>query len=315
MLPELLSKFSTGDVQALSRLISHVEDRAAGYEEIIAALHPRTGNAYKVGITGPPGAGKSSLVDHLAARAAAQGKVAVIAADPTSPFSGGAFLGDRVRMQRAAVHNNVYIRSMASRGATGGLPAAAFDVALLLDAFGIHWIFLETVGVGQIELDVAEHADTIIIVLSPESGDAIQAAKAGVLEIGEIFVVNKSDRPGATSLVQELESVLDLRRTGQPWHYPVLSTVATTGTGTEELFATIEEHRRFLTGEGHLEARRREQMRRHLRKIVAERIHAVMEEQFQTNSQLEHLAGLVYEKKESPYGAVERIMAQWRNVR
>lgn len=315
MLPELLSKFSTGDVQALARLVSRVEDRADGYEEIIAALHPRTGNAYKVGITGPPGAGKSSLVDHLAARAAAKGKVGVIAADPTSPFSGGAFLGDRVRMQRAAVHNNVYIRSMASRGATGGLPAATFDVALLLDAFGMHWIFLETVGVGQIELDVAGHADTIIVVLSPESGDAIQAAKAGVLEIGEIFVVNKSDRPGATSLVQELESVLDLRRTGQPWHYPVLSTVATTGAGTEELFAAIDGHHQFLAMEDRLATRRRGQLYRHLRNIVTEKIRVMVEEEFRTNSQLEHLAALVYEKKESPYGAVGKIMAGWRNAR
>ncbi|MCX7590379.1 MAG: methylmalonyl Co-A mutase-associated GTPase MeaB [Kiritimatiellae bacterium] len=311
----VLNKFFSGDVAALSRLISEVENRSDGYEAIIAAVYPRTGRAYKIGITGPPGVGKSSLVDHLAVRASASGRVGILAADPSSPFSGGAFLGDRIRMQSATAVPGVYMRSMASRGTLGGLPAAAFDISLLLDAFGMTWIIMETVGVGQVELDVAGHVDTIVVVLSPEAGDAVQTAKAGLMEIGEIFVVNKADRPGASAFVTELNHTLDLKRREGAWHYPVLSTVATSGQGTEGLFAAICEHRRFLEAGGRLEARRRAQVREHLTCILKERIRAMVEERFRTDAELDHLTDLVCEKKESPYRAVDRILAEWRTTR
>ncbi|MBI1725904.1 MAG: methylmalonyl Co-A mutase-associated GTPase MeaB, partial [Candidatus Rokubacteria bacterium] len=205
-----------GDRLALARLITRVENRMPGVAEILRSVQPRLGRAHVLGVTGPPGAGKSTLVDRLTARLRAGGAgVGVIAVDPSSPFTGGAVLGDRIRMQAHTLDPDVFIRSMATRGSLGGLAAATGDVIKLLDAFGKQWILIETVGVGQTELDIIKQADTTVVVLVPESGDAIQTMKAGLMEVADIFVVNKADRDGATPLMTEVRFMVHLHR-GSP---------------------------------------------------------------------------------------------------
>src|SRR5437016_8390683 len=209
----LLNDFNAGNPAALARVVSVVENHRPGFEEILASLHARTGRARRVGLTGPPGAGKSSITSLLVKRYREAGlRVGVVAVDPTSPFTGGALLGDRVRMENVALDPGVFIRSMATRGSLGGLAAATREVADVLDAFGFDRLVIETVGVGQSELDIARTADTTVLVLVPESGDSIQTLKAGVMEVADIFVVNKSDRPGADRLRNDVELMLGLRR-------------------------------------------------------------------------------------------------------
>jgi LAO/AO transport system kinase len=238
-------------------------------------IHPRTGRAYTVGVTGPPGAGKSTLVDGLTAHLRkSEATVGVIAVDPTSPFTGGAVLGDRIRMQSHTLDAGVFIRSMATRGSLGGLARATASVQKLLDAFGFDRILVETVGVGQSELDVMKLADTIVVVLVPESGDAIQTMKAGLLEVADVFVVNKADRDGASALVTELRYMVHLHKQGQQaareldWEVPVLTTVAATGVGVDELHGEIARHRAALESSGALERRRRERRAGELRELV-----------------------------------------------
>ena len=310
----LLEKFYSGDIQALSRLITEVENQSNGYEKIIAAIYPKTGQAYKSGITGPPGAGKSSLVDVVVTEMVKEkNKVGVIAVDPTSPFSGGAFLGDRIRMQNLSGKEEVFIRSMASRGSLGGLSATTFEACLILDAFGKDLIILETVGVGQIELEVAQHSDTIVVVLSPESGDSIQAFKAGLMEIGDIFVVNKSDREGAARLVVQLSMSLEIKRKKERWSYPVLSTTATTGQGTNELMKSLKQHREFLTQQGLLAKRRRLQLKSQLQKILETQIKLTVSNRFKSDLDWDLLAEEIYQKKETPYSLADRILQSWRS--
>ena len=235
-----LDKFLEGDVSALSRVISYVENQRDDYQKLLSRLYPRSGRAYKVGFTGPPGSGKSTLLDKLAGRLSEQKyKVGIIAVDPTSPFTGGALLGDRIRMQNLTSYQDVYVRSMATRGSFGGLAAATKEVALVLDAFGKDYIIIETVGVGQVELDVANACDTTVVVFVPESGDSIQAMKAGLMEIADIFVVNKTDREGANRIITELESILDLKREKEKWEYPLVPTQAINDVGIEELQSRI----------------------------------------------------------------------------
>lgn len=265
----LIEKFNEGDVRALSKIISVLENENGGIHPELKPLFSRIGKAYRVGITGPPGAGKSTLVDGISALYRAEKlTVGIIAVDPTSPFSGGALLGDRVRMSRAGLDPGVFIRSMATRGNIGGLAEAALDAADILDAFGKDIVILETVGVGQSELDIARAADSTVVVLVPESGDGVQAMKAGLMEIGDIFVMNKSDRPGADRAAEELKAALRLKYEQSSWNPPVISTIANRGGGCPDLLQSLKTHRDFLTTTGMLQQKRLNRKRERIRQLV-----------------------------------------------
>ena len=302
-LERVLEGFAAGQKAALARAVSIIEDQREGHERLAATIHPKLGRARRLGLTGPPGAGKSTLTTLLAEAYLAAGmKVGVVAVDPTSPFTGGALLGDRVRMERVALHPNVFIRSMATRGSLGGLASMTREVCDVLDAFGMDRILVETVGVGQSELDIARLADTSAVILVPESGDAIQTLKAGVMEIADCFVVNKADRPGADRLRNDIEVMLGLRGGGGPapdahhgidlkavnpkrqareaaardddrWTPPVLRTTGATGEGMPEFLASLDRHFAYLERSGTLQSRRRERLRDRVRDVVEHRIH------------------------------------------
>ena len=261
-----------GDARALARAISLVEDETPAGRDLLRTLHPRTGRAYLVGVTGPPGAGKSTLVDRLTMNARDEGRqVGIIAVDPTSPFSGGAVLGDRVRMGRHASDAAVFIRSMATRGQLGGLARATGDVAAILDAAGKDVIIIETVGVGQDEIEITKTADISIVVLVPGAGDEVQALKAGIMEIADVFVVNKADHDGADRLVQAIASNLALKTQGPGERTPpILKTVATTGQGIPELWAAIGEFRSQQTSAAATRRRMRDEHR--LRELLGHRL-------------------------------------------
>ncbi len=273
MIPmDLQSRLLAGDVRALARAISLVEDRDPAATELVQHLQPRTGRAHLIGLTGPPGSGKSTLADALVSVIRAQGKtVAVVAVDPTSPFTGGAILGDRVRMQRHTLDHGVFIRSMGARGHLGGLAAATREALHLLDAFGRDYILVETVGVGQAELEIASISDTTLLVLMPESGDAVQTIKAGIMEIADILVVNKADLPGAEKTRRQIQEALTLGPPQSTFTPPICMVSATREEGLEPLWQAILEHRRHLENTGQLEERRRLRLKQEVLAIVAER--------------------------------------------
>ncbi|NIA25822.1 MAG: methylmalonyl Co-A mutase-associated GTPase MeaB [Gammaproteobacteria bacterium] len=257
-----------GDRRSLARLISLVENDRPDAAQVLAELFPRSGNAYVLGLTGAPGSGKSTLTSMLIERVRDEGhRVAVVAVDPSSPFTGGAILGDRIRMQEHASDMGVYIRSMGSRGHLGGVSEATPKGILVLDAIGFPYIFVETVGVGQAEVEIVESADTTIVVVNPGWGDSIQANKAGLLEIGDLFIVNKADRPGVSETVRDLNQMLDLGGK-RPWRPPVLPTVATTGEGIDAVWDAVRKHRAFLEENGDLSERRAARLRGELKRAL-----------------------------------------------
>jgi len=306
-----------GDRLALARLITRVENRAPDVPEIMRAVHARTGRAYVLGITGPPGAGKSTLVDRVTGRLRAEKQpVGVIAVDPSSPFTGGAVLGDRIRMQTHTLDPDVFIRSMATRGSLGGLARATGDVIKLMDAFGFPWIIVETVGVGQTELDIIRKVDTTVVTLVPESGDSIQAMKAGLMEVADVFVVNKADRDGAHALMAELRFSVHLHYTsgGVPkdvdWEVPVLAAQAANDVGIDELMGQVKRHRAVLEQAGALETRRQARRRAELEALLVEEFTAQVTERVQTDAALGATIEAVTAGRLDPYSAVARILAQ-----
>ncbi len=305
-----------GDRLALARLITLAENRSEAVPGIMRAVHVRAQRGYVVGITGPPGAGKSTVVDRLTASLRAQGQtVGIIAVDPSSPFTGGAVLGDRIRMQAHALDSGVFIRSMATRGAVGGIARATGQVVKLLAAFGFAWIVVETVGVGQTELDVMKLADTTVVVLVPEAGDAVQAMKAGLLEAADILVVNKADRPGAPALMAELKFTAHLQYTGPTaprdvdWEIPVLSAEAQNDVGVVELLETIRRHRATLEAAGALAERRRRRRREELRSLLVDEFTASVERRLRSG-ELARTFDDVAEGVVDPYSAAETILGR-----
>ncbi len=270
---ELLGRFEAGDRRALARALSWVENQRPGFESLLHSLHGRLGHSYRVGITGPPGAGKSTLTEKYVLRLRERDlKVGILAVDPSSPFTGGALLGDRIRMQDLTLDEGVFIRSMASRGRLGGLATTSLEAADLVEAFGFDVVIHETVGVGQTERDVVSAADTTVVVLVPESGDSIQAMKAGLMEIADVFVVNKADRPGADKLARALKATLGLRAAlADGWEPPIIRTVAVDGQGIDELDAAIEAHREHGRKTGALAKKRAARAAERVRDIVARR--------------------------------------------
>ncbi|HEU4939595.1 MAG TPA: methylmalonyl Co-A mutase-associated GTPase MeaB [Vicinamibacterales bacterium] len=306
--PSLSARVLEGDPRALARAISLVEDEAAAGAELVRQIFPHTGRAYLVGITGAPGSGKSTLVDRLTAAIRTKGQtVGVVAVDPTSPFSGGAILGDRVRMQAHAGDAGVFIRSMATRGHLGGLARATGEVALVLDAAGKDIVIIETVGVGQDEIDIVRTADVSVVTLVPGAGDEVQALKAGIMEIADVFVINKADREGADRSVASIEANLSLQTfTPGEWRPPIVKTEATTGRGVPELLDTIERFRAHTAGSQGTRRRARAEYR--LRELLAQRFLQHVEGDVLTDGEFGRILDRVAARELDPYTAVDDIM-------
>jgi LAO/AO transport system kinase len=314
---DLVRRMLEGDRLALARLITRIENRTPEVSEIMRAIHARTGRAYVLGVTGPPGAGKSTVVDRLTSLLRAERlEVGVIAVDPSSPYTGGAVLGDRIRMQTHTLDPGVFIRSMATRGSLGGLARATGDVIKLMDAFGFPWVIIETVGVGQTELDIVRQADTTVVTLVPESGDSIQAMKAGLMEVADVFAVNKADRDGAHALMAELRFSVHLHYTSgagpkdADWEVPVLAVQAVHDVGVDALLGAIKHHRTTLEQAGALEKRRQARRRAELEALLVEEFTAQITAVAQRDPALARTLDLVTAGTLDPYSAVAEIIAR-----
>jgi len=306
---EFIEKILNGDKRAVSRAITLIENNPADKSKLLKHLHAHTGNAYRIGITGPPGAGKSTLTDCLIKHLTEAGyKTGVIAVDPTSPFTGGALLGDRVRMSESGLLKDVFIRSMATRGSLGGLSKNVIDACNVLDAAGKDFILIETVGVGQSELDIAQTADTTVVVLVPESGDSIQAMKAGLMEIADIFALNKSDRAGADEIASGIKNMLHLKAaTEHHWNIDVIKTIAARGTGVKELFTEILKHKSHLLKTGLFDRKRKD----HLMREITETVNANLQKNFWDDNKIKLLnksIESIYKKTTDPYTFSEELI-------
>jgi len=304
----VLEKFLQGDQSALAKIVSYIENREDGYEELLSKIYSKSGRAVKIGFTGPPGAGKSSLVNIIAKMLAAEGgKIGIIAVDPTSPFTGGALLGDRVRMHDMPADGSVYIRSMATRGSTGGLAGATNNVTIAFDAFGFDYILIETVGVGQVELDIINTCDSVVVVLVPESGDAVQALKAGLMEIADIFAVNKADRPLSESIVAELNSVLDIKRERTGWKLPVVPTEAINDKNIDSLLENIKAHLEYSKETGRFEKHRREQIKKKIFNILNFQLARLIDGKLGELADLNGMIEDIYNRKIDPFTAGRKL--------
>jgi len=307
----LAEQVLNGNIRAAARLMRDIDDNRPQAVADLKQLYPRTGKAYIVGITGPPGAGKSTLVDQLTASFRARGnKVGVVAIDPTSPFTGGAILGDRIRMNRHATDEGVFIRSLATRGALGGLSRSTSDVALVMDALGMDIVIIETVGVGQDEVDIVKAAHTTCVVMVPGLGDDIQAIKAGILEIGDVFVVNKADRDGADRTARELATMLEFRMAPEgSWNPKVMKTEAQRGTGIEELVGEILQHRDHLYSSGTINNFLRERNQRHFMDILRDGLIKKTLTFMEADGTLERVLEGMVDHSIDPYSAAEQVLS------
>ncbi len=310
---DLIRRLLEQDIRAIAYSISIVENSSQSSSQLLKQIYANVGNAYRIGITGPPGAGKSTIVNQIAKLIRKKNKrVGIIAVDPTSPFTGGALLGDRIRMSEIGSDTDIFIRSMASRGSLGGLSKKVIDAADVLDAAGYDYILLETVGVGQSELDIVKAADTTVVVLVPESGDSIQAMKAGLMEIGDIFIINKSDRPGADQAASSLKSILMMRPHDEKiWLPGIVKTVATETKGIAEVFSEISKHREFLGNTNLLLKKREKQTKNRIKEIVEEYISKELWNA-ERESSLDSSLGKAVLGKLSPYQIAEELIENFK---